>query len=89
MSSKLSHTPDTEPTDAEIRNTLIDESIITDKRVLKCGHWTHHRFIGKERVNKKPIAFSKRPSQKSELQSVKLFICSRYNKNSWKLDIKS
>ena len=57
MSSKLSHTPDTEPTDAEIRNTLIDESIITDKRVLKCGHWTHHRFIGKERVNKKPQQF--------------------------------
>ena len=27
-----------------------------------------------ERVNKKPIAFSKKPSQKSEPQSVKLFI---------------
>ena len=37
-----------------------------------------------ERVNKKHIAFSKKPFQTSEPQSVKLFISSRYNKNSWK-----
>ena len=42
-----------------------------------------------ERVNKKPIAFSKKPSQKSEPQSLKLFIFSRYNKNLGKLGIKS
>ena len=42
-----------------------------------------------ERANKKPIAFSKKPSQKSGPQSVKPFIYSLYNKNSWKLGIKS
>ena len=46
------NTPDTEPTDEEIRNTLIKENIITNERVLKCGHWTHYKSIGKERVRR-------------------------------------
>ena len=30
------NTPDAEPTDEDIRNTLIKENIITNKRVLRC-----------------------------------------------------
>ena len=52
------NTPDTELTDEEIRNTLIKENIITNERVLKCGHWTHYKSIGKERVRRPKKLFS-------------------------------
>ena len=54
------NTPDTEPTDEEIRNTLIKENIITNERVLKCGHWTHYKSIGKERVRRPQQFFCER-----------------------------
>ena len=54
-------TPDVEPTDEEIRNTIIDEGVIRSlhginyeyvQRIEKCrsSHWKKSKFIGKEKT---------------------------------------